>query len=236
MSRATTTDEYECRASGCQRSFDTYQGRNVHEGTQHDFETEIGVLAHKGVRSHLDSGEQVVVTDSTNNVRNYHTTDCGNQPVEHKRVRIGKDVAIDAGITECSACRARKQKVSGERNRPQETTATDTRYARHHADLILSLPEPGEEYELRDIDIDKDTWSSISQRDIVKKVVPHQRRMGNRCSIWKTNKAYYEEAKAHKERTDAMLPCGHNGFENPRGIDGLRCKTCGDVFEKDEIR
>ena len=237
MSEAKPQETYECRASDCNRSFGTAQGRNVHESSKHDFDDDIGMFARNGVRSHLDEGETVIVSDRRHNVRRYHTVECGHLPAEENQTKIAKKVLKDANIPECESCqRKRKRQATGTKNRPRRTTKANKDYARHNYQLILSLPEPGEQFEHTDTDIPISEWCSITQTGILDKIVPHQRRKGNRCSIWETNKAYYEIAKQKKENEEnGMLPCGHNAITNERGVDGITCKICGEVHDKDEI-
>jgi len=58
---------------------------------------------------------------------------------------------------------------------------------------------------------------------------------GTRKYFWRVNPEAEAFVMELRERHSGRLPCGHDGFRNPREKDGYECLVCGRELTREEI-
>ena len=108
-------------------------------------------------------------------------------------------------------------------------------------ELDRYLPEPGHGWVERDTGLDdRGLLRSARKRGVIH-VVGSERldpRSGRRYHVYETDPRAYAQLEYLIETADPILPCGHDCFENPRDVDGIRCTVsyCRAVVDPSEVR
>lgn len=58
---------------------------------------------------------------------------------------------------------------------------------------------------------------------------------GERRWKWRATEKARPVIRELREKHSGRLPCGHDGFRNPRGVDGFVCTTCGRELTREDI-
>lgn len=61
------------------------------------------------------------------------------------------------------------------------------------------------------------------------------REKGNRQWKWRATEKARPVIRELRETHSGRLPCGHDGFRNPRGRDGFVCTTCERSLSREDI-
>lgn len=114
-------------------------------------------------------------------------------------------------------------------------------YTRSHAREITQLPDPSEEWLVRDTNTTYDLiarMQAFHKKGIIKRLeYVYRDNAGGYISRWKTDPTVYDVATriTESEKEHAPFPCGHNSIQNERGVEGLTCGVCGNVYDKSEV-
>lgn len=108
-------------------------------------------------------------------------------------------------------------------------------------DVLMPLLDVDEPWTVRDVPIHKGELSAAMEKNIIHQVgetsiekEPHGQRT---IKTWRLSRAARERLRDRREANrPALLPCGHAGFVNERGVEGVSCKTCEATFSKEEVR
>lgn len=112
-------------------------------------------------------------------------------------------------------------------------------YMRTHRPAMQKLPEPGEFWEAERVGITQgDRWKMV-EHGIIRKAIDGED-TGHEAHKWMTNPDTYHYAEhmgyleeSPPEPGEVVCPsCWYGSFTNERGVDGLRCKSCGEVSPK----
>lgn len=114
-------------------------------------------------------------------------------------------------------------------------------------ELDRVLPEPGHEWLELDVGLrEAGLLSGARNHGVIypvgEVIVHYNQKTGNPTTantryVYETNPDAYAWLERCIETATAILPCGHDGFENVRGEDGVRCKVpfCRERFDADEV-
>ena len=98
---------------------------------------------------------------------------------------------------------------------------------------LEKLPAPSEEWQLRDVDIGHSLLSKLRDKDLIDRL---DRERGSKIYTYRTKPETFEaiqEFLRREEKSDSLLPCGHNGFVNQGDV--LECKRCDETHPKSEV-
>jgi hypothetical protein len=117
----------------------------------------------------------------------------------------------------------------------------DAHYIKTHVDDLARLPLEGT-FTARDIPISKQRLSALTEKSVIEAVgerIVERPENGSyrRLTEWRVTDAARERiAQQLANDRPEELPCGHSGWRNERGVDGLSCKTCDRVYPKAVVR
>ena len=98
---------------------------------------------------------------------------------------------------------------------------------------LEKLPAPSEEWKLREVDIGQSLHAKLRDKGLIDRL---DRKEGTKTYTYRTKRVTFEaiqEFLRREEKSDSLLPCGHNGFVNQGDV--LECKRCGTPHDKSEV-
>ena len=102
---------------------------------------------------------------------------------------------------------------------------------------IRGLPEPGVNFYAEELpEKTKEELLCLSSHDIINRVDMANNGENNGKTVYQSNPVYYDfiqDVIEQREKSDGILPCGHNGFVNVG--HGLKCKDCNIVHDKEDV-
>lgn len=115
------------------------------------------------------------------------------------------------------------------------------KYVKSRSDYIIErLPEPSEEWVWSDqvdhySDRDSQVLYELREHDAIEMTRRDPGNPDRHC--WRVVPEVYERALAVREHREAMMPCGHRGFENVKD-GGYRCQYefCDQEFTREEVQ
>ena len=109
-------------------------------------------------------------------------------------------------------------------------------YVKSNRRWLRKLPDPGEEWTIRDLEIDIPTsrLKQIEGYGLITVVGELEIRPGSYRNVYSSRDKLPEILR--KISTTKLLECSDedcpsSGFRNPRGVEGVVCKDCGEVHE-----
>lgn len=92
--------------------------------------------------------------------------------------------------------------------------------------------EDSQEFQAKDLSCDRYQFFELAKVGAFTKV----RNFSNGPAIWRVPQGWEAAVEEAVARSN-LLPCGHRGFRNPRGVDGYTCvEECGRVYTRAEIK
>lgn len=131
----------------------------------------------------------------------------------------------------------------GRTRRGMRTTMSlgDAHYIKTHVDDLARMPLD-ETFTARDVPIRKQRLSALVEKSVIEPVGEREYQRDNHQGVrtlleWRVTDAARERIRERlaNDRPE-QLPCGHSGWRNERGVDGLSCKTCERVYPKAVVR
>ncbi|MDF9748394.1 SGNH/GDSL hydrolase family protein [Natrinema salsiterrestre] len=117
----------------------------------------------------------------------------------------------------------------------------DYQWVQASARDLYELPDPGDELRLEEFPEElQKMWRQLRQHNVILLAGKTQVRGGDWRNLWTVNQAAAEIVEKHREvakESDTILPCDctTDAIRNPRDVDGIECKICEEVFDREEI-
>lgn len=116
----------------------------------------------------------------------------------------------------------------------------DAQWVRSRARELYDIPDPAAEWTRHDVpDAISDEIQGLSSHNAIV-FLDKSKVNGSTRTTWATNPAAHEIIEEHRENaevSDTLLPCDcpSDAIRNPEGVDGIQCKICEEVFDREEI-
>ena len=125
-------------------------------------------------------------------------------------------------------------------SKSERATRSQRDFLQKYGDIVRQLPEPGEKWLARDVDIDNIEFRMKALRinGAVEKVGrKYYESAGDYVNYWQTCPHLYRLAHTdtHSRNDSGILPCGHDAIRNERGVDGITCGVCEEVHDRSEV-
>jgi hypothetical protein len=111
--------------------------------------------------------------------------------------------------------------------RRDSTSQTLRQRLRINAHKLQALPEPSETWTLSEVGIDADLHNWLTRTPVIE-TVDYERvpikgcRQKSKRHVYQTDRDWYDYLQEILEQVD-LMPCGHRGIRNPRGVEGYTC-------------
>ncbi|WP_226043430.1 hypothetical protein [Natrinema sp. DC36] len=125
-------------------------------------------------------------------------------------------------------------------DRSKTLQSGNVQWVKSRARELYDLPDPAAEWTRHDVpDAISDEVRGLSSHNAIISL-GQSKVNGSLLTTWATNPAAYEIIEEHRENaevSDTLLPCDcpSDAIRNLEGTDGIQCKICEGVFDREEI-
>ena len=125
-------------------------------------------------------------------------------------------------------------------DRSKTLQSGDAQWVRSRARELYDLPDPDAEWTRHEVpDAISDEIQGLNSHNAIISL-EKSKVNGSIRTTWATNPAAYEIVQEHRENvevSDTILPCDcpSDAIHNPEGVDGIQCKICEEVFDREEV-
>lgn len=115
---------------------------------------------------------------------------------------------------------------------------SDSQYVLCNVDKLSYFLDLEEPFTARDVKFEQSYFGPLKRKNVVEQVgTIYDEDVCRELKTWRLTDGARErlEATLSSDR-EAELPCGDAGWVNDPDVDGVRCKTCDEVFPKAVLR